>query len=890
MTKGRFIEDLVHGIPIYPFSSTPDGRIVGELHRGRIEARDFQRESLAVQANALREIAKLHGNQTQISPSEFRGEQTRDVLMGMTGQLYDLHSAQKDTVRQLEGLNQTTAQGFGVLHGDMGALKGPDNGTSSLADLIRKDFGLSEALSAYFKGVLNKQGEGEIFWLLYHKVSIQKETEDGIRKKIEEGLADRGRSLNEFPEIKDALRLLDHYDVRYDLVGTQKKTKILAFLASEFQIADLRVFVRQMEELFTLFEQAKAQPIREETLLSLAKNNYLTEPMRNRVMELYPEARKDASLTTINYSLLDLLRANVDATRQRTFQIAEGLAVIDQNEEALAQNRQMLEQGESANEKSDMMIKQGDHAIRQRQVITAQGAYGLAQNARAIEQRQVITAQGTVAIAQGARAIGQRARAIGQRNLTNYRLGSILDTMIDVNDSIIDLTAVVEGFSDMVNDGLSQIDQTLSNGFQAVDQTLSNGFQRVDQTLSNGFQAVDQTLSNGFQTVDSGLKNIVTEMVITRAAVIADLERIERGIGTAAQQVTEAINRGNIALETLVHLNKTSHNVEAGQYFDDAKECLFTAKTRNDVKDAYEGFCKSAEIVKSSAEYQYGAGYTSELLGMLDEASSRYEKVTTRAKDEQKDLASNAFVGIARIQHRQGDTENALENTGKAIESNKNNETAQFDQCKYLLLLGFVDEALKNLEEMIKAKPLYFAKMRAEPAFKLIPVEKLREFWKVLLDADAIKSPKSLVLLLEDMIETESLDLANTVFFRLLETNPKALLDRKIWLHPGFNNLLNNEIIAEITVFIETKMNLLVEEDCYIICSLLNYCGTTEVSLLKAFKIGLEQDPLFYSDYQPEAKRKLKAKLIKCMGNQTESILRKLKKECGTDTKFDWVF
>lgn len=819
MSNGRQLESFVHGIPLYPFSNTPDGRIVGELHRARTEQQNFQSASLEIQRRALSELSRIHGGRTTIPAVDLHGQATRDALMGITTELGRLHMAQSATSQTIASLNETAQRGFGTVHDDLDSIKGPERGTKSMDDLIREDLGGMAAISSYVKGVLNSTGATDVELAIYRKMANWEKTFKGTREQVRAGIEDRGYDIKQFPEIIDALYLLNQaFSLASNIAGNPQeiraKTKILRHLAGQFQIDSLAEFADQVEDLCKVFDHARDLPLDNNTLLVLAQNELLTGPMQHRVMERYPQTRGTASMATLNYHLGDILRANMESTRI------------------------------------------GVRALEQREGMLLQGGISVAQNQRGIQQRDVLISQGYTGIRQGDALIGQGQIAISQRDKTNYRLGAILGSLTSLNTGVVDLGKLVTDFTGVVEEGFEKIDATFASGFEAMGE---------------------------------GLEKVATEMALTRAAVHADLVVLARGIDASTAEITATVRQGNLALAHLVSLTESSHNVEAAQYFADGIKCLQTATNPDDLKDAYVQFCKGAEVMAASVENQYGAAYSAELLGMLDEALSRYNKASKRANKDQYVLASLAHEGIARIDHKKGKTSDAAEDIKKAIEKDPKNGEARYDQVKYLILLGLVDEGLEKLLELCTVRPEYYLKFRGEEFFGGLAVEKLREFWKGALDFEILNSPRNLIIILEDTLEAEVFDLAAGIFMRLLETSPRTLIDRQIWLHPELNKMFKQKSV-EINFFIVNKLAALSAEKGYEICAFLFYWGLPDNVLVRAFKVALAQDPLFYAKDKPETKEKLKQKLEKGMEVATGNIIEKLRFECGDDPNFGWIF
>lgn len=159
--NSRFLESLVHDIPMYPFSSTPDGRVVAELHRGRQENRDFQERMLSIQEQAIIRLSDIHKGAMVVSATDFRSSEAARILGDVAYEMQNVYAAQERSAQGIEALGEVTAEGFGQIHADLTDIKGPPYSHESLYGLMENNGDFFAAMCAYSKGILNRNAIGE---------------------------------------------------------------------------------------------------------------------------------------------------------------------------------------------------------------------------------------------------------------------------------------------------------------------------------------------------------------------------------------------------------------------------------------------------------------------------------------------------------------------------------------------------------------------------------------------------------------------------------------------------------------------------------------------------------------------------------------------------------
>jgi hypothetical protein len=168
---GRFSEKFFHDAPLRPFSDTPDGRTVIELHDRGKKASRFEERSLALQGDTLKALTQLHGGPT-VSREDFlqNQQESHNLMRGLGQGIGKLWSEQASMTGAVEVLNQITMQASDRAHGDVVALResvddveaavyhgareihGPRYSQLNISHFVSSPQDFFEALSAYKKG------------------------------------------------------------------------------------------------------------------------------------------------------------------------------------------------------------------------------------------------------------------------------------------------------------------------------------------------------------------------------------------------------------------------------------------------------------------------------------------------------------------------------------------------------------------------------------------------------------------------------------------------------------------------------------------------------------------------------------------------------------------
>ncbi len=790
--NSRFLESLVHDIPMYPFSSTPDGRIVAELYRGRQESRDFQERMLSIQEQAITRLSDLHRGAMTVPTNDFRASEAAQILGDVAYEMQNVYAAQERSAQGIKALGQATTEGFGQVHNDLRDIKGPDAPAGTLGDLAKEyDDGLLDSLCAYSKGILSAQAENEVRNMFAQRMAEwspkAKEIEDNFRARF------KAEGFEMTPAFKKALGLVKNPKTM--LLNPREEVMsgivLLANVAYKYQEPTLQSFVSEILRFFEQYRRAQQTPVSEELLVRLGQNRLLKPTVQNQVLKHYPETRDDASITTINYSLQDLVRESRNAIRQQAALTIQGAVGLQQNET-------MIGQGERG-------IRQNDELINEARLARNQRSQGLTHLHGLVEQGKVATMQ---------------------RDMSNYHLASIVGNLADIKGGMVDLSELVEDFAGMVEDGFEQVNGTLEQGFGVIDESL---------------------------------RAVQAEMVLTRTAVVAELRKIDESILYVGKGIISSFERTNALLAELVQIARNSKMNEARQHFEDGSGCLKTAEEMEHIEEAYQRFCKGIDAHGMTAENHYGAALSAELLGRLEEAKKRYITLIARCGKDKVELKSQGQEGMARVEYKSGNLPEAAKQCKEAVNTNPQNFSAQFGQARYLALQGLWDDAIKVLAALIQAKPEWYLKMKSDVAFSQIP-EPYRD--QLLENLSMSKDGKPITVktqILDDVLSLGKNELATRIVLELLQTSPRQLIKKEIWLHPGYKNI-QGKLVEKVTRYVEQELSLLTARACYELVILLQCLGFNEAILLKVLKTGIEQDPIYYKK-TPNKKRQILDKL-----------------------------
>ncbi len=75
-TDGRLIESILYGTPVYGHITTPDGRVLTEVHRGRLDDARRHEQTKALLGEMVTELKQVHGGQSNVTRDAFLSRST----------------------------------------------------------------------------------------------------------------------------------------------------------------------------------------------------------------------------------------------------------------------------------------------------------------------------------------------------------------------------------------------------------------------------------------------------------------------------------------------------------------------------------------------------------------------------------------------------------------------------------------------------------------------------------------------------------------------------------------------------------------------------------------------------------------------------------------------
>ena len=796
---GRFTEKFFHDTPLRPFSDSPDGRTVIELHDRDKKASRFEERSLALQGDTLKALTQLHGGST-VSREDFlqNQQESHNLMRGLGHGIGELWREQASTTDAVEVLNQITMQASDRAHGDVVTLKESVDGVeSAVSSGTREIHGprdpqldisfftsspqdFFEALSAYKKGMLTSDAGYELKKIIDEKLSPRT-----LRRQVHALL--ESMPLSQRISTNLATNLIDYPSLFIENPHEYTQDlEALSALADQHGISELRNFVKNMKGLLALSKNAQNTPLRKNTLVQYTNEGLLTSHMQHVVKEQYREARTGGSLVDINYSMLDLL---------------------GQEDVAVDQRDKLARQGETRIQQGDKLINQGDVAIQQREELAGQGYVRIRQGNVLIQQGDVATRQRNILTGQGDMRIQQGDTQIHQGEITNQYLGGILSSLIETSGDMVDIKRLVSDFSNITEMGFAQIGDDLRLGFGAV---------------------------------SCGIENVREEIVFARVAVVAELRHLEQTAVNIGNVIKREVAYGNRLLERMVWLRENSHQNDAQQFFEDGFKCLKRAATRADVEDAHAAFDDGTKKVRSSVENQYGAALAAELLDDFGEAAERYLKAANRSVDDSPEIASISLEGLARINQKQNNLIEAIAHSAKAVELNSDNLPARYDHARYLALSGQTDETLNILERLIQVDESYLLKFRANQEFNELPISGVKKMYRNLWESMTFHTPEVIHWILKEFLLFEDLDYSLKVYQHLVDLYPKYSVKKQIWKDKLIENI-QDQMQNHFRKYQEASA-LNSDENFYCTTILAYYTGLSEKEVANLFVLELSQD------------------------------------------------
>ncbi len=793
--KGRVLENLFHGTPIYPFSSTPDGRIVTEQRKNRQQNEDFHRKSLAVQEKLTEDLTQVFDGRSAVTREDFIGAnvRTHNLLEDQLTALDDMCREQTRTTHAIEEFGQTlhadmigvrndlgeinrsVQDGTQTLHRDMqdissdlsdikwetqygankvtaavqdGArnLKGPAY-SQPIQNFLNDKTTFVEALAAYGKGLLNQESRRAIERMINARFGSA-EIEPDVKQQL---LDEAGKNLS--PEkfakagqqINYAVQLLRQPSLLLsespDEAG--QRLQLLTDLSWRSSDEKLRSFTDKANELFKLAHQARQSPVSPQHMVAFTNHGYLTDTAQHAMKENIREARKEGSLVDVNYNLME------------------------------------------ANTQRDM----SNHLLS-----------NIASNLMNAGVQRNIANQllGNIA--------SDLTNANTQRNVTNHLLDNVINNLTETNDHLINLEKFAKGFIQVASKGFAHVTQGLHQ--------ISHDVGRLTQVLA--FCHTETV--NEIREVGDRLEN----------------------------QLTYA----NRLTEELIRLTRYSLTNVAVQRFEQGWKSLEIGE----IDDAFILFTQGTEADPTTVGNQFGAGIAAELLKNWEEAIRRYKKAANYAREAEPSLSALAFYLAGRLEQARNNLPAAVELLKQAIQTDPSNLTFRFNLARYFALAADYIQAADTLMDLVKHDEHYLFRIRTEPAFTYLP---LKELYFNAWQSHLITGLETQSFLLTEFLNFRDTDSILEVFKGMAgSTISKTVLKTGFWNHPLFD-LIGNEVKMWVSQKIAANSLHSTADERYAASFLAYFLGLSPDQVWQCFKNELENDPAFYRQQGWEIKNSL---------------------------------
>lgn len=862
---GRFLEYLLYGTPIDPGSTTPDGRMVTELHRGRMDIGRRGDESLALQRETIRALRDLHGGAEVITRDAYlaKEEETQGILRDAAAHMAGMEFRQVALLEESRFLSQVTSQGFsamgqslqdvreGVGHVEEAVeagtrtLQGPSYSEGTITEMLVREQSLVEILGAYRNGLLAPRAVRELMEWVDSRMAAPE-----MRRAIDHFLDERVPEGHE--ELKAQVRqrtfVLDHPS---ELLGSRREEAaealgVLSSIATESSDGQLLRFTRQATAMVRLAEHSQKGAVSEGLLIDLTNHGLTTDAIQHEVKAHYRGARREGSGVDRNYNLMELLDQGDHARTQREVGIQQRSHLILAAEQQWRTQLALLDQGRSAQDQRG--VAQG-----QRQELI-----GLGETAIAVATR---TADGTdQLVIQGDTAEGQRASLIG---LSRLQLRTQVATGIETHRHLDRLAALGEEGNerltllaeqgaallqeaDLGNRQLGRVVDSLgvANGHLVNLEVLG---MRFIETMEDGFSGVSSLLRQGFAMEQEGLANIAMEVAMTRAEIAGSIANLEETLERVGATIQREIIRTNELLQRLIDLTEHPLRTRARERLTQAVAVLKDAKDRPDFEEARHLFEEATQEDPTIMEAQYGAGTTAEVLKDWKAAIERYRRVGRRGKPDQSSLAAVAWQGVARIREQEGDLPEAISSLRSALERESGNLVSRWMLARALGKAGLATEATDLLTQLVADQPDYLYEIQNDSAFDALP---LQIFYANLWKEHRVRRINDLLILARELILLGSLDEAVEIIQSTLDLGPLLLL-RTNALELPLMSRIQNQVKNHLRSVSKQPTLPHSAEDWYALAFLSIQMGLSAEGI-QTLRNGLAQDSRSYQHQGPD--------------------------------------
>lgn len=822
----RLFESALYGTPSYHGVRTPDGRILSELH-GLRQDEDSRHDQMArIQGDLVETLRSANRGSSTLSRSDFdsRSAELLPAFREAAGRIQSLNQTQAELLRESHVLGRITSAGFtaveeglsgvradlrgvsgdivrmddhvtGAIQEGTRTLHGPDLPQESLSTLVARSQSFFDALSAYSKGILNREAQRELRNLVDQRLRSQR-AKAALRTYVDQKAEETVKNLREddpdddnrkWHSVKNDLRrkgyeLGDVLDCPSYLIDSYMSPIAREHLSALDQISRkcpdpaLRSFVQEAYGLLTMYRKAAQAPLPEAFLIDLTNSGLVADGVQHQVKQRSRTARQAGTDVDRNYNLMELLEQGDYAAgqRERIAKVAEKQLAV--SSEGLAIDRAAMGQ-------RDELIQTGN-----RQVLL--GLARVMQEEEAAEiNREVLEHLASI------------DRKVSRRSSNVDR---IIENLTEANDHLVNLELLGEEFIEV---------------------------------MEFGFKTVNRTLVRGFSAVVQGLDQVAGEIALSRAVVVAQLKRIDRTIEISTTRIVKEVAYGNQQLEKLVALQEGSLLNLAQQRLKQGQVFLRGARTSDDFREAAEIFQKGIAEDPSFLENQFGLAVAMEGCEDLEEAKKRYRNVGRLADETRKEMSIEAWRRLSFLQEKEGDLPAAIDSMREALTKDPGSPTLRLALAKLLALAGIEEEAAGLLLSLIDENIETLFTLKLNPAFS----DNLRSrVYKMHLARAGISRGGSNValFLFDEFIVLGDKEESERLFEYLLRFSPRLLL--------------KSELLEKLSTFELDLKNALLggnsarsSEDWYASSLIAYRLGTADAEAVDLFQKALLNDLAF---------------------------------------------
>lgn len=845
---GRILENVLYGTPVYPGSTTPDGRIVGEIHRGRLATDRQQEQVTALQRQTVDALRQLHGGKSVVSREAYLAteSQTQGILRDAASQMAGIQFGQRELLDEARLLNDVAVQGFGYVGHALGevregvhevatavesgtrTLHGPSLPTEGIETFMGRRRVFFEILGAQQKGLLSPTAERDLRdWTDTRFGSA--EAGAAVEGFLQAGMGEGHDAL--IQEIRRRSGVLMHPSelLMPDAAVARENLTVMERVAEHLPNDTFRTAVQNARALARLGEEARRSGISEEFLIDLTNNGLVSDGTQHEVKRRHREARRPGAGVDRAYHLMELLNQGDHARWQRDQGLQQGrhlarlaqaqwlaqAALVEQGGEAHGQRETLIYLADEQTVGIGELVELGEQGVAQRRVLTGIASAHLAadigigrETHRRLGALEEVGREGNTYLETVA---GNTAALIEEGRVGNWHLGRISDSLVGANTHLVNLEALGERFI---------------------------------ETMGEGFEEVATILRDGFAMEEAALAELTFEIALTRAEVVGRLESLEETVRAVGLDIQREIARTNALLAELIDLTAHPLRTRARERVQQGLATLRRARSEKNVATARRLFEAAVEDDTTVMEGHYGVAATAELAGDYDAAGEHYGLVGTESPAELSRLAVAGWQGYAKVQEERGDLPAGIKGLRNALEREGETPTSAtlWMLARALALSGLNEEATEILLALVNEEPDYLYQPRREAAFDAFP---LGNFYRQVLTVQ-IRDVGIRIYLVREFLRLGEEEEAMKIIHVFFEYNPGALL------HSG---MLESILIQGVRDTLETYVEALAQQErpfsaeaWYAIAFIALRLNLAAAKIFEIFKKGLAEDMDFYSN------------------------------------------